>query len=387
MTTGTRLAAGALATCAVLVAVPTAGVAEPANIAEQRAQVQRLEAQLADIDAQAGRAAEAYNGARWRQQQIEGRIEVNTRRTTDTTKRLKRSQATLAERLRGMYANPEPSLVEIVASSGSVVSAIDSAQLLERIGRRDGATVVTIRTDLGQLKRARVQLGEDRAAVKVQVTEAARHREQVLTILAQRKRLVEGARGELRTMLAAEERRKRREAEEQRRRAEEAQRAIAAAERRNSPSAPSSPAAPSSPSAPASPSSPASSPSSPAPSAPPSSSGNAAAVQVAMRYLGVPYVWGGASPSGFDCSGLVSYAYGQIGKSVPHYTGAIWAAFPKVPSSDLQPGDLVFFYSDLHHVGMYIGNGQFIHAPHTGDVVKISSLSERASVYAGAVRP
>ena len=83
----------------------------------------------------------------------------------------------------------------------------------------------------------------------------------------------------------------------------------------------------------------------------------------------------------------MSYAYAQIGKNVPHYTGAIWAAFPKVPSSDLQPGDMVFFYSDLHHVGMYIGNGQFIHAPHTGDVVKISSLSERASVYAGAVRP
>ncbi len=371
-----------LTTCALLVSVPAAVVAEPAKIAEQRAQVERLEAQLADIDAQAGRAAEAYNGARWRQQQIEGRIEVNTRRTTDTTKRLRRSQATLAERLRGMYANPEPSLVEIIASSGSVVSAVDGAQLLERIGRRDGATVVAVRTDLGQLKRARVQLNEDRAAVKVQVTEAARQREQVLAILAQRKRLVDGARGELRTMLAAEEARKRREAEEQRRRAEEAQRAIAAAERRNSPSTPASPSTPSSPSAPSSPSSPA------APAAPlPDATGNAAAVQVAMRYLGVPYVWGGASPSGFDCSGLMSYAYAQIGKNVPHYTGAIWAAFPKVPSSDLQPGDMVFFYSDLHHVGMYIGNGQFIHAPHTGDVVKISSLSERASVYAGAVRP
>ena len=108
------------------------------------------------------------------------------------------------------------------------------------------------------------------------------------------------------------------------------------------------------------------------PSAPlPSGSGNAAAASVAMQYLGVPYVWGGASPSGFDCSGLASYAYAQIGKSVPHYTGAIWNAFPKVPSDQLQPGDLVFFHG-LGHMGIYIGGGQFVHAPHTGDVVKVS---------------
>ena len=104
-----------------------------------------------------------------------------------------------------------------------------------------------------------------------------------------------------------------------------------------------------------------------------------------MQYLGVPYVWGGASPSGFDCSGLASYAYAQIGKSVPHYTGAIWAAFPKVPSDQLEPGDLVFF-NGLGHMGIYIGGGQYVHAPHTGDVVKVSSLGDRSD-YVGAVRP
>ena len=104
-----------------------------------------------------------------------------------------------------------------------------------------------------------------------------------------------------------------------------------------------------------------------------------------MQYLGVPYVWGGASPSGFDCSGLASYAYAQIGKSVPHYTVAIWNAFPKVPSDQLQPGDLVF-YRGLGHMGIYIGGGQYVHAPQTGDVVKVTSMSERSD-YVGAVRP
>ena len=104
-----------------------------------------------------------------------------------------------------------------------------------------------------------------------------------------------------------------------------------------------------------------------------------------MQYLGVPYVWGGASPSGFDCSGLASYAYAQIGKSVPHFTGAIYAGFPHVPAGQEQVGDLVFF-NGLGHMGIYIGGGQFVHAPHTGDVVKVSNLSDRGD-YIGAVRP
>ena len=122
------------------------------------------------------------------------------------------------------------------------------------------------------------------------------------------------------------------------------------------------------------------------PSAPlPSGSGNAAAASVAMQYLGVPYVWGGASPSGFDCSGLASYAYAQIGKSVPHFTGAIYSQFPHVPPGQEQVGDLVFF-NGLGHMGIYIGGGQFVHAPHTGDVVRVANLGDRGD-YIGAVRP
>jgi len=117
----------------------------------------------------------------------------------------------------------------------------------------------------------------------------------------------------------------------------------------------------------------------------PGGAANATAARLALDYLGVPYVWGGASPSGFDCSGLASYVYAKVGKSVPHYTGAIWAAFPRVAPGDLQPGDLVFFYG-LDHVGIYLGGDQFVHAPHTGDVVKVSRLSTYASS-TGAVRP
>jgi cell wall-associated NlpC family hydrolase len=113
----------------------------------------------------------------------------------------------------------------------------------------------------------------------------------------------------------------------------------------------------------------------------------AGAVGIAMQYLGDPYVWGGSSPAGFDCSGFVAYVYAQLGVSLPHNSGAQWGYGVPVDRADLQPGDLVFF-DGLGHVGIYVGGGAFIHAPHAGDVVKISSLGEAwyAATYNGARR-
>jgi cell wall-associated NlpC family hydrolase len=125
-------------------------------------------------------------------------------------------------------------------------------------------------------------------------------------------------------------------------------------------------------------------PSQPSTPAPPARYGGV--VGIAMRYLGTPYVWGGASPSGFDCSGFVMYVYSQIGVSLPHSSYAQYGYGSAVSRGDLQPGDLVFF-DGLGHEGIYVGGGSFIHAPHTGDVVKISSMSGwYASTYVGARR-
>jgi cell wall-associated NlpC family hydrolase len=121
------------------------------------------------------------------------------------------------------------------------------------------------------------------------------------------------------------------------------------------------------------------------PTAPPPSTLGEAAVSEALKELGTPYVWGGAAPGGFDCSGLVSWAYAQAGLGgLPHFTGALWASGTHISASELAPGDLVF-YNGLNHVGMYIGGGNFVEAPHTGDVVKITSMSSRSG-FVGAVR-
>jgi len=110
----------------------------------------------------------------------------------------------------------------------------------------------------------------------------------------------------------------------------------------------------------------------------------AQALRYAMSKLGRPYVWGAAGPTTFDCSGLIMWAYKQVGISLPHYTGSQWNAGTHVSQGNLEPGDLVFFYSDLHHVGMYVGDGKMLHAPHTGDVVRIAPMAGRP--FAGAVR-
>jgi cell wall-associated NlpC family hydrolase len=99
-------------------------------------------------------------------------------------------------------------------------------------------------------------------------------------------------------------------------------------------------------------------------------------VRDALRFLGVPYVWGGASPSGFDCSGLVLYVYARYGVSFPHFAAFQAQMGTPVPESQLEPADLVFFGNPIHHVVIYAGDGLVVEAPHTGDVVKVARLSD-----------
>ncbi|MBC6459277.1 NlpC/P60 family protein [Actinomadura sp. HBU206391] len=109
-----------------------------------------------------------------------------------------------------------------------------------------------------------------------------------------------------------------------------------------------------------------------------------AAVKAARTKLGAPYLFGGGGPKSFDTSGLTKWAYKQAGVNLPHHTGSQWTAGTQVTQSEMLPGDLVFFYADLRHVGIYIGAGEMIHAPETGDVVRIAPIAELP--FAGAVR-
>jgi peptidoglycan DL-endopeptidase CwlO len=110
----------------------------------------------------------------------------------------------------------------------------------------------------------------------------------------------------------------------------------------------------------------------------------AQALQAALSRRGDPYVWGAAGPNAFDCSGLVVWAFAQVGIALPHYTGDLWNSGVHIPRDDLEPGDLVFFFPDISHVGIYIGDGLMVDAPDFGEVVRVDPVYW--ADYDGAVR-
>jgi cell wall-associated NlpC family hydrolase len=358
-----RTRRGAIMLVLVLAALGLAAIGvsvapgQPGTIQGKRAQVAALQAQLAAVDAKVERAVEAFNGARYHLAVIGDRIAENRRLLVRARRDLKASQLILADRLRAIYREGEPTLAQVILSSSSFSAIADKLDTMSQIAREDNRVVENVREFKARTITARKQLLVDRAQARVEVASRAREKDRVMALLRQRRAVLDNAQADLRRALAAEEARQRAAA-------------IAARARLQAEVTVTAAGAPTS---------------QPLLGPLPSGDGNAAAASIALRYLGVPYVWGGASPSGFDCSGLASYVYAQIGKSVPHYTGAIFGEFPHVPSDQLQAGDLVFF-NGLGHMGIYIGNGQYVHAPHTGDVVRVASLGDRSD-YVGAVRP
>lgn len=121
------------------------------------------------------------------------------------------------------------------------------------------------------------------------------------------------------------------------------------------------------------------------PSSVPASGRAAVAVRAAMAQVGDAYVYGAAGPNAYDCSGLTMMAWGQAGVGLPHSSSAQFGSGPRISQSDLQPGDLVFYYSPISHVGMYIGNGLIVHAANPGAGVKVDGVFSMP--YVGAVRP
>ena len=362
---GLLIASLVTAMALALAGAPTA--VAPDGIDAKRQQLEEIEADVARIDAALEGAAEAYNGARYRLSGIEQRIHQNTKDINTNERSLTKARIALGDRLRALYVYPPESTAEVLLTSTSVSAVTERLDLLERTTRHDADVVGRIRVHRVALDRARAQLASDQRATRREVAMAERERDRVEGLLQERQQILSQVKGDLARLLRAKQEAERREAAV---RARQARARLASAPQASTPAKPASDPSPAAPTAPL-----------------PGAEGNAAAAQIALQQLGIPYRWGGASPAtGFDCSGLCSYAYGKIGKSVPHYTGAIWASFPQVPRDQLQPGDMVFFRPDLGHAGMYIGGGQYVHAPQTGDVVKVSSVNGRSD-YRGAVRP
>jgi cell wall-associated NlpC family hydrolase len=353
--------------------IGTGSASADPSIGSKRQQARAILAQIQQMDSDLSHAIEAYNLANIQLDQIDGELKSNGRHLVTAKASLGVAQRHIAKRLRALYINGDASgAVEVILGAKSLDDLLDRLDMASRVGGQDAQVLGDVRRFRHEVETRRARLKTDRERQAQIVSERAARRRSIQGQLAERQRLLSSVKDEIERMEAAERARQARLADEARRRlaAEAASRQDERQQTLELTTDPTASDASASSSIPA----------------PPSKYGGV--VGIAMQYLGIPYVWGGASPSGFDCSGLVMYVYAQVGVSLPH-NAAMQYSSVGVPVSreELQPGDLVFF-DGLGHMGMYIGGGQFIHAPHTGDVVKISSLSESwyAATYVGARR-
>jgi peptidoglycan DL-endopeptidase CwlO len=361
----TRRLAVLVATLSVAALAATAAFAEPVSTPEIEAERERAQgvlAEIAAIDAELELAVDAYNGATYELSRIEAEIEENQRHLKIAKRAYRIAQENLEERIVTLYENGEQDVLEVILGATSLDDLLDRVDSVKRISSQDVEIIqgvtrakADIREREKKLERARKRQGEvvaDRAAA----------RDAIESQLAEREDLYASIEDQIAELEAEERERQRRAAEEARRREEEQRALAAAAAAAGVDQSVVAQIAAVSPEG--------------IGTAPPSQRG-AQAVAVAMQYLGVPYVWGGMSPSGFDCSGLVAYSYAQIGISLPHHAASMYGYGVPVSYDELAPGDLVFA-NGLGHMGMYIGGGNYIHAPHTGDVVRIASMSSRS---------
>ena len=319
-------------------------------------------AQINRLDISLERAVQAYDTANVKLAGIErdqkrARFELGVAKAN-----LSRAQAALSARLVAIYtSDTQSSALEVILGSTSLDDLLNRIEAVNRVSSQDAQTVQEVRTFKHDVTLREAELRRAHAAQAKVVRERAAARASIQGQLARRRTLLSSIRSQIATLQAQERTRQAQLAAEARARIPAQSSAAASAASQNplgvGASTPEG-----------------------ASVAPPSRYGGV--VGIAMRYLGTPYVWGGASPSGFDCSGFTMYVYAQVGVSLPHSSYAQYGMGVGVSRDQLQPGDLVFFYG-LGHVGIYIGGGQYIHAPHTGDVVKISTIG---SGYVGARR-
>jgi cell wall-associated NlpC family hydrolase len=390
---------------AVLVGAPFAASPKE-QLKAKAAQAQHVLQQVNALDVQFGRTVEAWNGAQY--ELVKTRRQLATDRTLlRAAKQQERIAIThVRARLVALYeSSDEPTTISILFGSSTVsdmLGRLDAAQAISTADHRLAVDATAARRRYAATER-RTRATEQRRAVAVGQLDSQRR--QIGSMLAQRRQLLSSIQSQVATLKAQEARRQAALAAQARARLAAQQQELlrqqasarAAAARRAAKPAPSAPAtsAPGTTTTPAAtptatpttPSAPAAATPSPPPAPAPANltGGHPEAATIAMKYLGIPYVWGGATPGGFDCSGLVMYVYAQLGISLPHYAAAQYGFGTPVARDQLQPGDLVFF-DGLNHVGIYIGGGQMVHAPQTGDVVKITSLSDFGTGYVGARR-
>ena len=324
-------------------------------------------AEVESLNGNLEQTIEAYNYANIELDRIEADLASNAKHLEAAKQSLVVAQDRIAKRLRDLYVNGEgDSTLEVLLGSSSLDDIIARLDAIERVSSQDSQILKTVKRYRKEVETRRANLQDSHADQERIVAERAAQKQSIESQIAEQNGLLASVKDEIAQMRAEEARRQAALAAQARARAQAQAAALAQPDVQQTYD--------------------------PQPWIEPEYDPNLPAprygsvVSIALQYLGVPYVWGGSSPStGFDCSGFTSYVFAQVGVSLPHHAASQFAYGTPVSYDQLAPGDLVFF-SGLGHVGIYIGNNQFVHAPHTGDVVRISYLSDRAGSFVGARR-
>lgn len=352
-TTRGRLPAALILSLLVFLALCAPAFAD--SVAVKEAEAARIQSQISELDTKAEIASERYNAAQVHYNKITSKVAAIEHKIKKLQKQEHFLQSQLDTRVNDMYRQGPLGFLPVILSVRSYEDFDTTIRVLTSLNEQDAATVSQLKAAKASAQRARAELKVQQRAAKKQKLAMAENARQVKAELASRKHVLESVTAEIQGLIA-----QRLASQDigvqtrtmklllQHRSPESGGICFGGA------------------------------------TAPSSSAGKA--VYWAEKQLGKPYVWAAAGPSTFDCSGLMLYAYAHAGVNLNHYSGDQINEGRHVSKSNLQPGDLVFFGSPIHHVGMYVGGGNFIEAPYTGTDVRISRLSSRGD-FAGACRP
>ena len=363
-----RIAPG-LATVAVVLAVVLApGPAGPAlaapddpgpaTLASARAEAARLQQEVARLDVKVETLAEAHSAA---QARLDGLIQAAHRHQAALERselKLQETRAAYAGDVRDLYARGPLAPLELLLAAGDIHELAVATGVAGGVLDRDLKALSNVGLATGTVRARVAELGATQAETLALQERLAAQEAAIGELLTTRKAMLATARAEVRAQVRAEQARQ-----------EAARRAMVAAAAVKARTLGFAALA-----------------DSPAPNRT-----AAAAVRSALGQVGKPYRWGATGPASFDCSGLVRFAYAHAGLTLPRTSRQQWSAGRHLQVPDLRPGDLVFWAHDpanpatIHHVGMYVGQGLMVHAPHTGALVRVDAL--RPGGYAGATRP
>lgn len=308
-----------------------------------------MRGELSSLNSDLEAKVENYNYALYELDTIGNRIVKNRDQLHEISGTLHQSQSRLEKRLINIYRNGSVDVLDVLMETSDINEFMSTYDMMEKVGEQDRDDLDQVKMLKTQVEDAQAKLEKDQSEQAALVDQIAAEKSDIESGVAERQQILSGLEGQISTL------------EEQAAARQEAFSASMEAPGGVDDSTLES-------------------------DGPPPQSTMGGAAGIAEQYLGVPYVWGGASPGGFDCSGLVMYVYAQLGISLPHSAAAQFGAGTPLSFSELAPGDLVFFGDGgISHVGIYIGGGSMIHAPFEGETVQIAPVSGGGS-YRGACR-